>query len=474
MGIELRRSIQNALLTLGLLAPAFVIHAAPVRFTADGEIGDAAFECENDSLRGWFARKPSNEPFVGEATLQPAEGGTGLILKGTAQPGSYVLSPFACATLVDGVQLILKAGDEADIMPIVKEAEKQEAGKPTHPEEDNHYLWAVAVAAALIGGVGVGFMSGWIMRGGRTAVALALFGFFGVFSASLRVSAHEGHEHAPSPGTDAPTIGGEVKLTKQSQFLIGVRSATVQARKMRDSVIAYGHLHPKPQQDAILTAPQAGFIRVHPDVILGAKIHKGQILGTLDALASISIVSPVDGELIELEAVSGVRVDTGAKLFRVSSTTKLWVDADVFESDLQRLPKGSQQDAVIQVLVDGQREAISGTLMTSRSPLSEETRTAKFFVEVDNADGHLRLGSFASVYFLGAESKEGITIPKGAVLNRGGEQLVIIQTGPESFKARTVLVERGTEPGTMRVLNGLADGDRVVVAGNYQLLAKVK
>ena len=308
----------------------------------------------------------------------------------------------------------------------------------------------------------------------RSTAAGVLFATIGLLGLGGRAAAHEGHEHAPSPGADALTIGGEVKLTKQSQFLIGVRSATVQLRKVRDSVIAYGHLHPKPQQDAILTAPQAGFVRVHPEVILGAKIRKGQVLGTLDALASISIVSPVEGELIELAAVSGVRVDPGARLFRVSSTNKLWVDADVFESDLQRLPVGAQKDALIQVLVDGQKEPIEGKLMTNRSPLSEETRTAKFFVEVDNADGRLRLGSFASVFFLGAQEKEGITIPKGAVLNRGGEQLVIIQTGPETFKARTVIVERGSEPGTARVLSGLLDGERVVVAGNYQLLAKVK
>ena len=464
------------LVSLCLMFAVTLAKGAPTtRYSADGELGDGIFECENDVLQGWIARKPSNEPFVGDVSLQPSEGGTPLILKALPDLGGYALSPFVCASFSDNAfQLILKAGDEADILALVKELDKTEATKPSPAAEDSHFLWAIGVAAALILGLGMGFVFGRVLKTHPKKAALALLTGLSSTLLSPRLFAHEGHEHAPSPVSEAQTIGGEVKLTKQSQFLIGVRSTTIQSHKIRDSVIAYGHLHPKPQQDAILTAPQTGFIRVHPDAILGAKIRKGQVLGTLDALASISIVSPVEGELIELEAVSGVRVDTGAKLFRVSSTAKLWVDADVFESDLQRLPIGSQNNAQIQVLVDGQKEAVSGLLMTSRSPLSEETRTAKFYVEVENSDGRLRLGSFASVYFLGPETKVGITIPKGAVLNRGGEQLVIIQTGPESFKARTVIVERGTEPGTVQVLSGLKDGERVVIAGNYQLLAKVK
>src|SRR5690606_32627425 len=99
------------------------------------------------------------------------------------------------------------------------------------------------------------------------------------------------------------------------------------------------------------------------------------------------------------------------------------------------------------------------------------TLTAKVFVEIDNADGAIPLGALAHVTFdLPRSSGPGVVLPKSAVLNRGGERLVFVQTGPETFLPKPVATRFGPTPGTLVVTKGLDDGDRVVISGNYQLL----
>ena len=61
-----------------------------------------------------------------------------------------------------------------------------------------------------------------------------------------------------------------------------------------------------------------------------------------------------------------------------------------------------------------------------------------------------------------------LTIPKAAVVEAGGKRLVYVHTQPETFVAREVSIEQ-TDGEDVAVKSGVAEGERVVVIGGYQL-----
>lgn len=486
MGFVFLLAIIGMLETTGQSAP----ERQQRRLSGDGEIADFVLEETDDTITGWVAEKPSNAPMEGGKVSLLVDGAeTPFLMESTTEPGKYRLSAEGSLKFREvttksdtAVQAVIENGELSDIIPLAVEEGSMsepvaEGAKPNSEVSKKPWVLASTSVAVgfLLGALGFYLIFRTRIRWSKAAMYFVfgsgLAGYMGSIIISPPAMAHEGHEHAVVPGADsAGSVGGVVRLNKSSQFLLGVRSVNAEKRVLRESVVAYGHLHPKPQLDALLVAPQPGFIRVAEGLTLGAKVRKGQVLGYLDALARIALVSPVDGDIQEMEAVTGSRVEAGAKLFRVSDVKKLWIDAEVYESDVGRIP----ENAKVEVVVEGIKAPVPGILMTNRSPISEETRTAKHFVEIDNSDGKLRLGTLVSVYFILSVAQEGISLPKNAIVSRGGDQVVIIQTGPETFRPQTVLVQRSSEPGEVRILSGLAGDERVVVSGNYQLLSKAK
>jgi cobalt-zinc-cadmium efflux system membrane fusion protein len=74
----------------------------------------------------------------------------------------------------------------------------------------------------------------------------------------------------------------------------------------------------------------------------------------------------------------------------------------------------------------------------------------------------------ATAWIVAGEPRDVVVVPDAAVVESNGEALVFVKTGPEAFAARPVrLGQRDGE--RWEALDGLAPGERVVVAGTYAL-----
>lgn len=113
--------------------------------------------------------------------------------------------------------------------------------------------------------------------------------------------------------------------------------------------------------------------------------------------------------------------------------------------------------------------------LRSVSPLVDP-RTGTYAAELwlDNADGRLRQGMLGRVAFgraVQAESSAPLTIPRAAVLRRGGDFAVWVidpSNDPPRVSARTLVLGRADQD-RVAVLDGLAPGERVVVEGVFAL-----
>ncbi len=189
------------------------------------------------------------------------------------------------------------------------------------------------------------------------------------------------------------------------------------------------------------------------------------------------IPSPLGGVVVHKNAVEGQYVREGTKLFTIADLNRVWVSLDVYESDIALLSVGVPVDFTIAALPG---RTFTGEVTFIDPVLNEKSRTVGVRIEVDNRDGMLKPGMFvhatAKVGIPPLEGQSGdgqdaLVIPASAPMITGSRAVVYVKIpGREkpSFEGREIVL--GIRAGDYYVvLSGLAEGEDVVVHGNFKL-----
>ena len=174
------------------------------------------------------------------------------------------------------------------------------------------------------------------------------------------------------------------------------------------------------------------------------------------------------GTIIEGHAAPGEHAETGKELLTISSLDKVWVMADLKESDLVFVSANSGGEAK----VDAVGRSFSGRLDTVAGRMSEETRTAKARFSVDNSDGLLKPGMFVSVRLLMPAKGEVIVVPKVAVLADEGRTFVFTHKEGDYWVRRPVVLGKRYD-GMVEIVSGLEAGQRIITDGSFLLKSDV-
>jgi len=184
-----------------------------------------------------------------------------------------------------------------------------------------------------------------------------------------------------------------------------------------------------------------------------------------DLAATFSLNSPIDGIVVERNATIGASVGTDANLFKIIDLSQVWIDANVFEKDLQRVRPGQEVKLTVPAFP---ASTFSGKVIFVDSVVDPDTRTVKVRTEVANPDGRLKPDMFANVQIVTDINRAAISIPQAAVLNDEGKTIVFVADG-SGYKKRQV--QAGIQNNDrVEIIDGLSTGDKVVVKGNYLLL----
>jgi len=205
-------------------------------------------------------------------------------------------------------------------------------------------------------------------------------------------------------------------------------------------------------------------------LILGIKDSTIDALPKRTDLAAVfSLNSPIDGIVVERNATVGASVGTDANVFKIMDLSRVWIDANVFEKDLQQVRPGQEVKLTVPAFPGS---TFSGKVILINSVVDPDTRTVKVRTEVANPDGRLKPDMFANVQIVTALNRTAISIPQSAVLNDEGKTVVFVADG-NGYKKRQV--QAGIQNNDrVEIIDGLAAGDKVVVKGNYLLLQQSK
>jgi cobalt-zinc-cadmium efflux system membrane fusion protein len=117
----------------------------------------------------------------------------------------------------------------------------------------------------------------------------ALLGILVLLLPTIGFAHGAGHDHAPKAEEDLPSIpppppGEPIFLSKEAQFLLGVRTEPVNRAHIEASVSVPGKVVPRQDRQAHVFAPFAGRIRA-PAVrlpLVGETVKRGQLLAILE------------------------------------------------------------------------------------------------------------------------------------------------------------------------------------------------
>jgi len=234
----------------------------------------------------------------------------------------------------------------------------------------------------------------------------------------------------------------------------------------------------------------------------------------------MTIYSPIAGVVVHKNALQGLYVSTGSRIYTVADLSRVWVILDAYESDLPWLRFGQEVDISVQALPG---RAFQGRIAFIDPVLDEKTRTVKVRLSLENPDGALKPGLFAQAVVHSVTDARGqavnpamagkwvspmhpeivkdhpgqcdvcgmdlvraedlgivnvpsgdqlpLVVPAGAVLLTGKRAIVYVRKpGMDEpvFEGREVVLG-GRAGDVYIVLGGLAEGEEEVVNGNFKI-----
>jgi Cu(I)/Ag(I) efflux system membrane fusion protein len=178
--------------------------------------------------------------------------------------------------------------------------------------------------------------------------------------------------------------------------------------------------------------------------------------------------APRDGYIIEHNVVEGMQAKAGDILFRIADLSVIWVLADVAERDLGLIAPGQKVTVTPRSYPD---RSFAGTVDLIYPVLNKETRTARVRIVLANPDTIMRPNMYADVVIESGGDRPVIAVPDSAVINSGKRQVAIVDKGEGRFEPREVKTGMRGD-GYVEVREGIAEGDKVVVAANFLIDAE--
>ncbi len=184
-----------------------------------------------------------------------------------------------------------------------------------------------------------------------------------------------------------------------------------------------------------------------------------------------AVRSPLNGVVVHKDAVEGMYVQTGTRIYTVSEHTPVWVTLDAYESDLPWLQPGQPIEFSVRALPG---RIFSGEIVFIDPVLDEKTRTVTVRLEADNDRGLLKPGMYVQATVSAPLDPEGgppLVIPASAPLLTGKRAVVYVRLPDReqpTFTGREVVLGPRTKDHYV-VESGLSEGELVVVKGNFKI-----
>ncbi len=182
-------------------------------------------------------------------------------------------------------------------------------------------------------------------------------------------------------------------------------------------------------------------------------------------LGTLPLEAPIGGVVLDRMGVLGAPVQQGDKLYHIADLQPIRVVAKVFERNLGQVQDG--QEVTVTTPMNPER-TYESTVDQVTPQVNAEDRAASARVVLDNADGSLRPGMYATVQVEQTGPPQA-ALPTDVLLTDSAGAYVLVRDGSRTF--RRVYVDASAEAEGTVAVPSLDVGTEVVAKGAYQIVS---
>lgn len=177
--------------------------------------------------------------------------------------------------------------------------------------------------------------------------------------------------------------------------------------------------------------------------------------------SSYHIKAPVSGFIVEKNISKGmlIRDDQGEDLFTISGLTDVWVIADVYESDINKVREGDPVRITTLAYPD---KEFTSTIEKISHMLNEESKTMSARIKLRNDNYMLKPGMFTNVYVQSFFPERSIPrINSHALIFENGKNYIVVVTPDNQTEIREIELYKQSGK-YCYVSSGINEGERII------------
>jgi len=172
------------------------------------------------------------------------------------------------------------------------------------------------------------------------------------------------------------------------------------------------------------------------------------------------VKAPISGFIVQKSAINNmaIRSDNSTSLFTISDLKTVWIQANVYESNITLVKEGANVD-VTTLAYPG--KVFKGKVNKVMNVLDPASKVMKVRVILPNPDYLLKPEMYASITVSDKENKQCLNIPSQALIFDHSQYYVLVYNSKTDIKITPVQVINTVGDRTF-LASGVNDGDKVI------------
>jgi membrane fusion protein, heavy metal efflux system len=172
------------------------------------------------------------------------------------------------------------------------------------------------------------------------------------------------------------------------------------------------------------------------------------------------VKSPISGFVVQKAATNNmtIRGDNNASLFTISDLKNVWIQANVYESNISMIHQGENVD-VTTLAYPG--KVFKGKIDKVMNVLDPTSKVMKVRVVLPNPDYALKPEMYASITVADKENKQCLSVPAQALIFDHSQYYVLVFNSKSDVKITPVQIIN-TVGNRTYIASGVNNGDRVI------------
>ncbi|MCD8740093.1 efflux RND transporter periplasmic adaptor subunit [Mucilaginibacter roseus] len=182
--------------------------------------------------------------------------------------------------------------------------------------------------------------------------------------------------------------------------------------------------------------------------------------GNTSANGTLIVRAPRDGYIVEKNIAAGnfIRPDNNESLFTISDMKDVWIDANVFESDIAKVKQGYNARVTTIAYPD---KVFTGKIDLVNSVLDPDSKVMNVRISLPNKDLLLKPEMFTNVVITNNESGTAVALPASAVIFDNSKHYVVVYNNRCDMEIREVNPVKTVDSVTY-ITGGLKPGERII------------